>query len=69
MANQKQPLTVGNGFLRYDVRDGIFELVTKSYARMNCQMDFSLYPFDTQRCNFYMVTEKNMTYQACKRKS
>ena len=63
LANQKKPLTIGNGFLKYDVRNGMFELITKSYAMMNCDMDFTLYPFDTQWCYFSMVPEKNLTYQ------
>ena len=41
----------------------MFELSTESYAKIKCDMDFSKYPFDTQRCPFVITADKNLTYQ------
>ena len=46
LGNQKHPL--GFASLQYDIDNGMFELNTKSYAKIYCNMDFTLYPFDTQ---------------------
>ena len=67
LADQSQPATKGDRNLRYDVRDGIFNLYTKSYAEINCAMDFSLYPFDTQTCKFFVTVPKNMRHQVFSR--
>ena len=40
--------TAGNRYLYYDPVYGVFELFTMSHAKIKCDMDFSLYPFDTQ---------------------
>ena len=69
LGNQKQPVTRGNAALQYDVLNGKFNLITKSDAKMDCEMDFSQYPFDTQGCKFAMTTEKNWTYQVKHRKN
>lgn len=63
LADQSQPATKGDRGLKYDVRDGVFDLFTKSYAEINCEMDFSLYPFDTQTCKFFITSAKNKRYQ------
>ena len=55
--------TDGKRDLKYDVADGMFTLSTDSYAQMKCDMKFSLYPFDTQRCPFAITTKRNLTYQ------
>lgn len=49
--------------LKYDVSNGMFQLSFESYAKIKCQMDFALYPFDTQRCTFVITPDKNLTYQ------
>ena len=49
--------------LKYDIRNGMFELSTESYAKIKCPMYFSMYPFDRQRCPFVITAEKNLTYQ------
>ena len=41
----------------------MFLLKTKSYAKVKCDMDFGIYPFDTQKCNFVITPDKNLTYQ------
>ena len=51
--------------MKYDMREKLFSLNTESYARIKCDMDFDLYPYDTQMCNFIIVPDKNLTYQAC----
>ena len=61
MGNQKHPL--GFARLQYDIGNGRFQLATKSYAKIYCNMDFTLYPFDSQKCKFAMNVMKNMTYQ------
>ena len=53
-----------NHDLKYNMKDGKFELWTSTYAKISCQMDYSLYPFDTQECQFKMRSvTKNMTYE------
>lgn len=64
LKNQHKPATTGNRDLRYNVADGKFHLRTKSYARIKCDMDFGLYPFDTQKCELIIFPKKNLTYQA-----
>ena len=49
--------------LKYDVRSSMFEWSTESHAKIKCDMDFSMYPFDTQRCPFMITADKNLTYQ------
>lgn len=63
MEDQSKPATKGDRNLKYDVRNGVFNLFTKSYAEINCVMDFSLYPFDTQTCNFFVSAAKSKRYQ------
>ena len=42
----------------------MFEFVYRSYVKIECDMDFTLYPFDTQDCAFAMKSAaKNMTYE------
>ena len=46
------------------MKNGMFELWTKSFAEIKCPMDYSLYPFDKQSCTFAMKsTNKNKTYE------
>ena len=47
----------------YDVADGTFLLKTFSYVKTRCPMNFRLYPFDTQICEFKMSTKKFMSQQ------
>ena len=63
MADQDAPGTDGNRDLRYDVLSGIFQLRTTSYARIRCDMDFKLYPFDTQKCLFTINGLMSTDYQ------
>ena len=49
--------------LRYDVADGAFELTTSSVANIFCEMEFHLYPFDTQSCMLRIRTAKDMSQQ------
>ena len=60
--------TAGYRDLMYDVRNGTFTLFTKSYAKIECNMDFGDYPFDTQRCYFLMLALKNSSYQVIPQK-
>ena len=47
----------------------MFELWTKSFAEIKCPMDYSLYPFDTQKCRFAMRNiAKNLTYEVSLKK-
>ena len=55
--------TAGNRDLMYDVINGTFTLFTKSYAKIECNMGFGEYPFDTQMCSFIMQVFKNASYQ------
>ena len=42
----------------------MFEFVYRTYAQIECDMDFTLYPFDTQDCVYSMKSgDKNMTYE------
>ena len=42
----------------------MFEFVYQSYVKIECDMDFTFYPFDTQDCAFEMKSlDKNMTYE------
>ena len=53
-----------NHDLKYDMKDGKFKLWTSTFAKISCQMDYSLYPFDSQECRFEMRSvTKNMTYE------
>ena len=60
--------TAGNRYLYYDAVYGVFELFTVSHAKIKCDMDFSLYPFDTQTCWFTMSSSTNLSYQGFKKK-
>ena len=63
MSDQGAPSEKGKTNLRYYVREGLFDLWTESYANINCDMDFALYPFDTQRCDFKLQSvSKNKSY-------
>ena len=44
----------------------MFQLSFDSFAQIKCQMDFSLYPFDTQKCPFAITLDRNLTYQVKK---
>ena len=42
----------------------MFEFVYRSYVKIECDMDFTFYPFDIQDCAFAMKSvNKNMTYE------
>ena len=46
------------------MKEGKFELWTSTYAKIGCQMDYSLYPFDAHECEFRMRSvTKNMTFE------
>merc|ERR1712117_882769 len=61
---QNAPSEKGKTNLRYILEEGVFDLWTESYGNTNCDMDFSLYPFDTQKCDFILRSvTKNRTYQ------
>ena len=53
----------GMGGLSYDLAGGTFTLTTRSHIKISCQMDFLLYPFDTQICKFQMRPDKDSRYQ------
>ena len=59
---QEKPATAGNRLLWYDVTNGLFYFAMFSYAKLYCLMDFTLYPFDTQKCEFVMLYSKNASY-------
>ena len=61
--DQIQPESAGDRSLMYDVADGTFLLKTFSYVKTRCPMNFRLYPFDTQICEFKMSTKKFMSQQ------
>ena len=61
---QNAPSEKGKTNLRYILEEGVFDLWTESYGNINCDMDFSLYPFDTQKCDFILRSvTKNRSYQ------
>ena len=63
LSDQGAPSEKGKTNLRYYVMEGLFDLWTESYANINCDMDFALYPFDTQRCDFKLQSvSKNKSY-------
>ena len=49
--------------LKYDVKSNMFEMNTESHAKIKCDMDFSMYPFDLQTCPFLITADQNLTYQ------
>ena len=56
--------SANNYVMKYDVRKGTFTLNMKCHARINCPMDYALYPFDTQTCQFALKSAtKNMNFQ------
>ena len=64
LKQQDEPGSQGDRQLTYDVNNGRFYLTTKSYARVYCDMDFAMYPFDTQKCKFAMIAARTLKYQA-----
>ena len=66
MDEPEKPGTAGKRCLFFDVSDGKFILMTRSYAKINCPtMDFRMYPFDSHRCDFVIANPaKNISYQA-----
>ena len=46
MREQKSPSENGKTNMRYILEDGIFDLWTESYANINCDMNFGMYPFE-----------------------
>ena len=64
LRHQTEPATAhGDRELKYDVKNGTFQLSTTSFAEIRCDMDFGLYPFDVQECPFAVYLRKNLTYQ------
>ena len=64
MNEQNAPSENGKTNLRYYVLDGLFDLWTESHVNLYCDMDLTMYPFDTQKCDFVMQSNsKNQTYQ------
>ena len=49
--------------MEYHLADGTVQLTTVSFVKFHCEMDFLLYPIDTQNCVFQMRTTKDMTQQ------
>ena len=63
LREQNVPSPEGKTKLEYDIQYGTFKLVSESYARVSCDMNFNAYPFDTQICNFTIVAWDNTSYQ------
>ena len=63
MADQWGLQDLGNRELRYDVENGMFQLITISYVKMHCEMNHEMYPFDEQHCNFQMRTYEDISNQ------
>lgn len=63
LAEQKKPESAGGRTLKYDLEDGMFSLTTVSHAKIKCEMNFWLYPFDTQTCLFRMRIDKEINQQ------
>ena len=63
LADQDEHAGQGDRQLRYYVSNGMFYLISKSYAKVHCDMDFKMYPFDTQKCNFVVVATRSLNYQ------
>ena len=63
LADQRKPETAGKRALMYNITDGTFLLKTKSYVKTRCDMNFRLYPFDTQTCMFRMTPAKYISQQ------
>ena len=50
--------------MKYDVRTGLFSLKMISKPKINCLMEYELYPFDAQMCRFALRSAtKNSTFQ------
>ena len=49
--------------IKYDIRNGMFEISTEYLVKIKCPMDFTMYPFDTQICPSLITADKNLTYQ------
>ena len=64
LEDPSKPGTSGQRDLQYDIENGTFKLKTLSFARINCDMDFIVYPFDIQTCQFVILPSKNSSYQA-----
>ena len=59
--------TRSNDVMKYDVKTGLFSFWVNYNAKIKCPMDYTLYPFDTQTCQFTMISAtKNLTYQVGK---
>ena len=53
-----------NFVMKYDVKTGAFSLWMNTYVKVKCPMDYALYPFDIQKCQFTMKSAtKNNTFQ------
>ena len=63
LADPSKSGTSGQRSLTYDIQNGTFKLTTLSFAKINCEMDFIIYPFDTQICQFVLLPSKNSSYQ------
>ena len=61
---QHVPSQNGKTNLRFYVDDGLFDLWTNSYLYVYCDMDLTMYPFDSQKCDVVIKSNsKNLTYQ------
>ena len=63
MNEQDKPGIVGNRQLRFDAKSGIFTLYSVAHAKVHCPMEFHMYPFDTQKCEFIMRPYIDARYQ------
>ena len=63
LADQRLPETAGDRSLMYDIADGSFLLKTFSTVKIRCDMNFRLYPFDTQICEYKMQLKKFIDQQ------
>ena len=47
--------------MKYDIESGTFTVVTNNYVKMACDMEFALYPFDTQECSLVMMSDQGVS--------
>ena len=66
LEEQDKPGTASHRSLYYNVSTGFFSLYMVSHAEVQCEMDFTYYPFDTQKCEFRMSSTADSRYLARK---